>query len=244
MRFICSLAVLFCFTQLSAQEGELSLPLKGKFTIGGSISGNVSNSETNDDQSSRIIFRPYALIQLDQHWQFGICAEYARSRQTAETFVSNSIGTIPFRGNIIDFGGVPSQFFFGNFPSTETQEVITRSIGACAYGRYTFNPGQRLNVFLEPGFDTRFGLSTFTRDSRNNGRITTKSNIRFATFSVTSGLSYRFNTSWRVSAFAGNLGYSLYWDKAGSDNRYELKTTSFFYNLSLESLRLAVEYTL
>lgn len=249
MRIALFLLLSISLLPLTGQESILLLPTKHQITFGGSVWGNSSREDDSDNRFSRLSIQPYALIQIDHHWQFGLCATYYQSKQTREFVTSTPInfgGIIPFRGTIIDFGGGPIVFQGTNpFVTTTSgrEESLLQQFGFCAFGRFTFNPEQRLNIFIEPAFNFLLGKQS-TESSAVNQRFANDSFNRYADIGGRAGIGYRFSEHWRVNARIGAVGYMLNWNKEDAEDRYDLGNTGFFYSLGLDQLQLAIEFTL
>lgn len=243
MRILLFLSTFFLLFPLFGQEGGLPLPTKHQITFGGSLWATSSKESDSDNKSSEYTIRPYALIQLDDHWQFGLCATYGRLSQQQELqFNRNTTITgRPFR----PFGSGDTFIFWPPFPNTtitRLQETTINQYGFCAFGRYTINPAQRLNFFFEPSFGANFRHLQVFRE-RIAGTVM-ESFTRNVMFMGTMGLSYRFTPHWRITAFMGALGYTFDWDKEEAEDRYELRRTGAFFNFRPNQLRFAVEFTL
>jgi len=224
----------FLFFGMNAQEKERS----NKFVLGGSISfysqkntyplsisnltfgvgGSFSNS-TDDSKNTIFRFNPYLGRELNPHWIIGLQLSYAGQHYRAEDVMNFVQPQEPIQ--LVDFSRKSNQIGIGTF------------------ARYTINPQQRFNFFLQPSVNYNF----FGVDIAYNGEVTQEEKASFIQVGIGVGILYQVNDLLRITLRSGGISYiNGSWEI--QDTNISKDFSSFSGNLSLTSLSFGVELRL
>jgi len=230
---------IFLCSSLFAQQDDV--PIIFPHTIGGSFNFSGSTSSTMNSEQHSFNVAPYYLFQGSTNWQYGFCLSYGRIVSEFTRTITNSGAGQFFRGSEIDFGDGPIFFPTGTvFFTNATQNIrrIGTQFSACLLGRYTFNPGDRFQAFLQPALSFSRAKSTETV-----GNMSFASQNQTLRLHLRTGAAFLLSPRWRINALVGNFGWQQFSTREGSGS-FSNHTTSFFGNLALDQIRLAIEYRL
>lgn len=199
--------------QLNAQEEAQSD--KG-FFVGGRVAYSTGNSNLfvgssgniEARKATSILLSPYIGGKSGEHWVFGI-----------------GFG-ISYRSNI-------SVQRLDPYTSNEIKSQYS-SIAPYIFGRYSINPAQKLQFFLAPNAEFRFG--TYDRTIKRTGTVLDSSSNYGWEARIGLGIQYRINQHLRLLSTFGAVYYE-YNKTEDSESRKEL---SFYLNPS--RMTLAAEW--
>lgn len=182
--------------------------------LNGSLSGIYSTSSSNR-KTTRLSLSPYIAKEVSSRWQLGIQIQYLYDRSTSE-------------GNITDFLGNLDTF---NLKQTQN------GYGLGLFGRYTFNPENRFQAFLQPAINFTFTNEVDRRDDNVTGEAESYSLGIGASLGILYAISDNFNLTSRF----GSMGFTTgQWTDKESDESTNF--SSFTTALNLTSLYFGFEF--
>lgn len=230
------LLVLFSTGFLHAQDD-----FEPKWILGGSVQFYHSNNffgyygvlnpglglpvQSGDQKVTSFDFVPYVGKEINEHWIAGVQVGYGYNKSES----SSSVIFFPDT-NVIN-------------RVSETQE---HGFSAGLFGRYTVNPQQNIQFFLQPAIS--FGQQNSKQtDSFAGTQNETEQKLRTNYFntSVSPGVAWNPNYRLRILARLGFLSYvtgNYAFDP--EDSRYEDSFSSFQANFSLSTFVFSLEFRL
>ncbi|GEM_PF-1045341 len=222
------------FSGINAQEKVIA----NKFVLGGSINfisqkntyplsildinfgvGSIFSNGLNDSKNTIFRFNPYVGRELNPHWIIGLQLSYASQHYRADDVLIFSQPQEP--NQTADF-------------SRKSQQI-----GIGSFARYTINPLQRFNFFLQPSVNYNF----FRDKTAYDGEVTQKEKANFIEVGVGVGILYQVNDLLRITLRSGGLGY-LNGNWEIEDTEVSRDFSSFSGNLNLSNLSFGVELRL
>ncbi len=190
-----------------------SVPLVG-LPVGGNF-GVIFSDNLNDTKNTVFSFSPYFGKEINANWLFGLQLDYRLNNYTAEDAFNFS------GGDPIDFNRKSNNFGFGLF------------------GRYTLNPAQRFQFYLQPFA----GYNLLSENTKNNDILVQEQTANHFEAGVGLGILYNINSKFRATLRTGGLNYI--------NGKWKVKDTpidkgfsSFGLNLNLTSVFIGVEMKL
>lgn len=194
--------------QLQAQETNIK---KRSWVVGGggSFSTNgLFGDRANSNIQSRFNFSPYVGKELSKHWMIGAEFLFSNSKQ-----IRSNIETTP-----------------GTFVASEAN---SRHLGAGLFARYTINPSDKLNFFVQPYANYARRTGTLIYDD------VISHSTPFNTFEtgVKAGLLYNINERFRLKMDIGGAHFRT--NKTASPNlNYQ---GEFRSNFGLSNIGIGIE---
>ena len=182
--------------------------------LNGSLSGVYSTSSSNR-KTTRLSLSPYIAKEVSSRWLLGIQIQYLYDRSTSE-------------GNITDFLGNLDTF---NLKQTEN------GYGLGLFGRYTFNPENRFQAFLQPAINFTFANEVDRRDDIVTGEAQSYSIGIGASLGILYEISDNFNL---ISRF-GSMGFTT-GQRTNNETDESHNFSSFSTSLNLSSLYFGFEF--
>ena len=145
------------------------------------IQGASYSSRPTDARSTDLSISPIFGKEFSQHWALGVKLNYRNSTYKSET--------------------TPT---FGDFTLFVYAKRTSHQIGTGFFARYTFNPEQKLNFFLQPYFDLNSATEVYKVDNdlRDNDKI------NYLQIGTNGGLLYNLNKKFRITATMAGLSFS------------------------------------
>ena len=182
--------------------------------IDGNPGGLISTSSTNR-KSTSLSLSPYIAKELSSRWLLGIQLQYSLDRFTSE-------------GNITNY--------FGNLDTFNLKQTES-GYGVGLFGRYTINPENRFQVYLQPAVNFAFFNEVDLRDEIVSGEAESYSFGIVTSLGVLYALSDQFSLTSRF----GSIGYTAgQWTDRESDESSNF--SSFSTALNLTSLHFGFEF--
>lgn len=176
--------------------------------------GTTFSNGSSDSRNTVFAILPYVGTSLTEHWILGLSLDYRIGR-----FKSNQ-GSLFVNGQIV------------------SGEVERKSgqFGIGVFGRYTFNPADRLSFYVQP--NVAFNL--LTENDFFRGDQIQEQDINYLEIGVGGGALYRINERLNVLLRVGGLNYiNGKWEI--KDNNFEQKFSSFNTNFSFQSISFGIE---
>jgi len=232
-KLILTLLLASLFFGINAQEKTPT----NKFVLGGSMSfltqkntvplsildfnfgiGSIFSNSFNDTKNTTFRFNPYFGKELNPNWILGLELNYAHQNYKAK---DTPVVTQP--------------------PNVQTRDFNQKSnqIGIGIFGRYTINPQNNFNFFLEPSINYHF----FGEESTFDDDLFQEETAGFIEVGAGVGVLYQVNDLLRITLRSGGLRYiNGNWEIKDSDISKDF--SSFSGNLSLSNLSFGVEFRL
>ena len=230
-KIVLASLLFFAFNFIIAQE---DIPTVNKYVLGGSmgfnsqsntfpilILGNVSpigtlfSNSTDDVTSSNFSFTPYFGKEINPNVLIGAQLHF---------------GTGSYDSKSTNIIGQPGALNF---------ERSNAELGFGIFTRYTFNPEQRLNFFLQPFVEYRTSREEVTLD----GVLEREEKANFIQAGMSIGALYSINDRVRATLRAGVINYiNGSWEIVDTDT--DRSFSSFGANLNLANISFGVELRL
>lgn len=216
--------------QLTAQEEVTT----NRFILGGSINfitqtntfpfstlpitsgfGLVFSDNTNNTKNTIFSVSPYVGKGINPNWVVGIGLSYRYNSFIAE------------------------DAFSFNQPAPSDLNRKTNDFGFGLFGRYTLNPEQRFNFFLQPYTQYNF----LVENTKNDNELIQIEKVSYFELGTSLGVLYAINSRFRATLRAGGLNYiSGSWKIRDTDIRRTFN--SFGFNLNLSTIFIGIEMKL
>lgn len=228
-----SLILLFLIQNTHAQEKDFT----SNFVIGGQFSflsqnnynpavaldvnsgiggvGQIYSTSYRDSKNTRFSFAPYLGKQFSPNWMVGARLNLGFSKSTSE----NAVIFNPIGGNVI----------------LDIESNVT-NIGLSVISRYTVNPDQALQVYLQPFL----AFTRITAKNKEDNVEVLEENINNFELGSAVGLMYHFNDKWAVLMSLGGVSYNRGKSKF-KDTTIENDFSAFSARFGLSSIYLGVE---
>lgn len=146
--------------------------------INSSIGGIYSNS-TNETKNTLFRFQPYVGKTINQKWILGLHADYRLGRySTDDVQVFGQLGLVDILQN-------------------------SNQIGGGIFARYTFNPQQRFNIYLQPAILYHF----LHEKDKLDGEVAQEEKVNYLEISTNVGILYSLNSRLNATLRFGGLSY-------------------------------------
>lgn len=187
-----------------------TFPFTG-LSINSGIGGIYSNS-TNDTKNTSFSITPYFGKELNSRLLLGLQLDYRVGKYTADNiFIFGQTNQVDFERNSNQFG-----------------------IGV--FARYTLNPDQQFNFYLQPSFE----YNLLNEEESQDSDITQEEKANYFHLTVIAGVLYNINNKVRATLRTGGLSYvNGKWKIVGTD--VEKSFSSFGTNVNLSSISFGFE---
>ncbi len=231
MKIIYSILILAFFVPILSAQTEIQ---SNNLVAGGSVNfyvqqnllpsssvilngglNEIYSTSASNRKTTRLYLSPYFAKEVSTRWLLGLQLQYSFDRSTAEGIISNNLG----------------QLDTFNLKQTEN------GYGVGLFGRYTFNPENRFQVYLQPAVNY-----SFVNEVNHRDEIVTGEAESYAFGIVTSlGVLYEISDQFSLTSRFGAIGYTTgQWTDKDSDESQNFN--SFSTTLNLTSLYFGFEY--
>lgn len=215
MRSTLIMLILAIACQLNAQEE--AKPDKGIF-VGGGLSYSTgdypliftSGAIFSNGNSTNANFSPYIGGKSGEHWVFGI-------------------------GFNINYSKGEGYRTIGPGGMLQELETQNSSVAPFIFGRYSFNPAQKLQFFLAPRISYRFGNNEIS--FIETGETFSSEGFHGGSLGLGLGLQYRISEHLRLLGSLGGASYQFLNVEDEPDT-----STQFSFNLNPSRMTLAAEW--
>lgn len=184
--------------------------------INSSIGGIYSNS-TDETKNTLFRFQSYAGKTISQKWILGLQADYRWGRYRAD-------GLTVFNSSVVLVADILQN---------------SNQIGGGIFARYTFNPQQRFNIYLQPNVLYHF---LYEKD-KLDGEIVQEEKVNYLEISTNAGILYALNSRLNATLRFGGLSYiNGKWQIIDTDRFNNF--SSFSANFRLSSISFGLELKL
>ncbi len=144
------------------------------------IAGASYSSRPNDASSTDISISPTFGKEFSQNWALGVKLNFRNRTYKSRIPISFSI------------------------PILVDAKNISQQIGTGFFARYTFNPKQKLNFFLQPVLD----VNSATEEYKVDDELRTDHKVAYLKIGIDGGLLYNLNNRFRFTANMAGLSFS------------------------------------
>ncbi len=180
-------------------------------SLNSGIGGIYSNS-TNDTKNTTFAITPYIAKDINAHWLLGLQLDYRVGNYIAEDLIRFSQ------------------------PELYDLERSSNQIGIGLFSRYTLNPTQEFNLYLQPYFE----YNSLNEEEFEDTVLTQEEKASFIELGIGLGVLYNVNDRMRATLRMGGLNYiNGKWEIVNTDTEKDF--SSFGTNLNLATIFFGFE---